>query len=74
LEQKLVPVDYQDCEVRAEIADMIADNTIAELADLDRSLLRDLAEHGQKKSDRNRSIPTTRENMNTSGRITTESD
>ena len=45
LEQKSVPVDYQDYASESEeIADMIADNRIAELADLDRSLLRDLAE------------------------------
>jgi hypothetical protein len=39
------PVDRQDYETEAdEVADMIADNRIAELADADRSLLRDLME------------------------------
>jgi ParB-like chromosome segregation protein Spo0J len=39
LEQKTVPVDFQDyANEQDEIADMIADNWIAELADLDRSL------------------------------------
>ena len=39
LGEKTVPVDLQDYASEAdEIADMIADNRIAELADLDRSL------------------------------------
>ncbi len=41
----LAPVDYQDYASEAlELADMIADNRIAELAELDRSLMRELAE------------------------------
>jgi hypothetical protein len=40
-----VPVDYQDYATESEeLADMIADNRIAELAEADRSMLRDLAE------------------------------
>ncbi len=39
------PVDYQDyASEKDELADMIADNRIAELAELDRSLMRELAE------------------------------
>jgi DNA modification methylase len=45
LGEKLVPVDCQDyANEKDEIADMIADNRISELADLDRSMLRELAE------------------------------
>ncbi len=41
----LAPVDYQDyASEKQELADMIADNRIAELAELDRSLMRELAE------------------------------
>ncbi len=40
-----VPVDYQDYATESEeLADMIADNRIAELAEADRSMLRELAE------------------------------
>ncbi len=40
-----VPVDYQDYENEAaEHADMVADNRIAELAEIDRSVLKDLME------------------------------
>ena len=40
-----VPVDYQDyTSENLELSDMIADNRIAELAELDRSALRELAE------------------------------
>jgi ParB-like chromosome segregation protein Spo0J len=43
---KSAPVDYQDYKgEKEEIADMLADNRIAELADLDRSMVRELAEH-----------------------------
>ncbi len=39
------PVDYQDyASEKEELADMIADNRIAELAEADRSMLRELAE------------------------------
>ncbi len=39
------PVDYQDYATESEeLADMIADNRIAELAEVDRSMLRELAE------------------------------
>ncbi len=39
------PVDYQDyASEKVELADMIADNRIAELAEADRSMLRELAE------------------------------
>ncbi len=42
---ELVPVDYQDYgSEKQELADMIADNRIAELAEADRSMLRELAE------------------------------
>ena len=45
LECPSVPVDYQDYENEAEEwADMIADNRIAELAEMDRPLLKDLLE------------------------------
>jgi hypothetical protein len=45
LGEQLVPIDCQDYVSEAEeIADMISDNRIAELADLDRSMLRELAE------------------------------
>ncbi len=41
----VAPVDYQDyANEKQELADMIADNRIAELAELDRSLMRELAE------------------------------
>jgi DNA modification methylase len=42
---EVAPVDYQDYEnEKQELADMIADNRIAELAEADRSMLRELAE------------------------------
>lgn len=45
LKFKTAPVDYQDyASEQEELADMIADNRIAELADVDRSMLRELAE------------------------------
>jgi ParB/Sulfiredoxin domain len=45
LREKSAPVDFQDYDSeKEEIADMIADNRLAELADLDRSMLRELAE------------------------------
>jgi ParB-like chromosome segregation protein Spo0J len=45
LKAKTAPVDYQDyTSEQEEIADMIADNRIAELAEMDRAMLRDLAE------------------------------
>lgn len=45
LGEKTAPVDFQDYASESEeIADVVADNRIAELAELDRSLLRDLAE------------------------------
>lgn len=43
---KDAPVDYQDYgSEKEELADMIADNRIAELAEADRTMLRELAEH-----------------------------
>ncbi len=45
LKFKVAPVDYQDYASESEeLADMIADNRIAELAEADRSMLRELAE------------------------------
>ncbi len=42
---EVAPVDYQDyASEKEELADMIADNRIAELAEADRSMLRELAE------------------------------
>ena len=45
LELEEVPVDYQDYDSEAqEWADMLADNRIAELAEIDRTVLKDLIE------------------------------
>ncbi len=45
LNTETAPVDYQDYGSESEeLADMIADNRIAELAEADRAMLRDLAE------------------------------
>jgi len=42
------PVDFQDFKTEAdELAHLLADNRIAELAELDQGLLKDLAEHLQ---------------------------
>jgi DNA modification methylase len=43
LSLKVVPVDYQDYKsAKEELADMVADNRIAELAEIDRSVMRDV--------------------------------
>jgi DNA modification methylase len=46
LKTDTAPVDYQDyASEQEELADMVADNRIAELAEADRAMLRELAEH-----------------------------
>jgi DNA modification methylase len=45
LSLKQVPVDYQDyANEKQELADMVADNRIAELAEMDRGMLREIIE------------------------------